>query len=181
MTVAEYDLRIACGMIAEDDPVELLEGIITTKVSRKPHRPVATRKTLNALAKLLPRGWDAFKEDAIVCGDHSKPEPDVSVVRAEVCDDPTRDATAADCCLVVEVADASLATDRGAKLTIYARALIPIYWIVNLIDDHVEVYLHPDQDPATYGMCIVYHRGEHIPVTITGQVVGTIAVDEILP
>jgi Uma2 family endonuclease len=169
MTVAEYDQRIATGMIAEDDQVELLEGIITTKVPEKPLHRFATRRTLNALGKFLPTGWDAFKDDAIVCGDHSRVKPDVSVVRAEVCNDPTRDATAADCCLIVELAEASLEVDRGTKLVIYARARVPVYWIVNLIDNHVEVYLHPDQDPVTYGVCIVYHRGEHIPVTIAGR------------
>jgi hypothetical protein len=90
MTVAEYDQRIASGVINEDDPVELLEGIITPKVHKKPCHRVATWKTLNALAKLLPPSWHAFKEDSIVCGDRNKPEPDVSIVRAEVSDDVTR-------------------------------------------------------------------------------------------
>jgi Uma2 family endonuclease len=181
MTVAEFDQRIASGLIAEDDPVELLEGVITTKVPKKPSHRDATRRTLNALAKLLPNGGDAFKEDAIVCGDHSKPEPDVSVVRAEVCDDATRDATAGDCCLVVEVAEASLDTERGTKLTIYAKARVPVYWIVNLFDDQIEVYSYPDQDPVTYGIRVAYRRGDHIPVVIVGRVVGTIAVEDLLP
>ena len=46
-------------------------------------------------------------------------------------------------CLVVEVADASLPEDRTRKKTIYARASIPFYWIVNLPDRVIEVYSNP--------------------------------------
>jgi hypothetical protein len=73
-----------------------------------------------------------------------------------------------------------LTTDRGAKLAIYAGALIPVYWIVNLIHDQVEVYSYPDQDPVTYGMRVIYLRGMAVPVMIAGQVVGTIAVEDLL-
>jgi Uma2 family endonuclease len=181
ITVAEYDRRIASGAISEDDPVELLDGVITRKMPKKPRHRVATRKTFDAVARLLPPAWDVAKEDAVVCGDRSKPEPDVSVVRVELRHDATRDATAGDCALVVEVADASLSVDRGQKLATYARAGIPVYWIVNLQDDQVEVYSDPDRAGASYGLRVVYRRGQLVLVEVAGQVVGTIAVEDLLP
>ena len=45
--------------------------------------------------------------------------------------------------LIVEVADTSLRRDRGEKLENYGRADIPVYWIVNLVDDQLEVYSGP--------------------------------------
>ena len=56
--------------------------------------------------------------------------------------------------LLVEVADTSLETDRSEKLEIYAEAGIQEYWIVNLIEEQVEVYRNPAgrtyQERATY-------------------------------
>ena len=48
-----------------------------------------------------------------------------------------------DILLLVEVADSSLADDRGYKADLYAEAGIADYWIVNLIDRCVEVYRDP--------------------------------------
>jgi Uma2 family endonuclease len=45
--------------------------------------------------------------------------------------------------LVIEVADESLAIDRGPKLTIYAEAGVPEYWILDLAHRTVEVYTQP--------------------------------------
>src|SRR5438309_937375 len=59
---------------------------------------------------------------------------------------PTRPA------LVIEVSESSLALDRDYKGSLYARAHLDDYWIVNLIDRVVEVYRQPVPDSsAPYG------------------------------
>jgi Uma2 family endonuclease len=45
--------------------------------------------------------------------------------------------------LVIEVADSSLRLDRRFKAAIYARAGLPEYWIVNLVDPALEVHRDP--------------------------------------
>jgi Uma2 family endonuclease len=53
---------------------------------------------------------------------------------------------------VVEVADSSLALDREHKGSLYARARLPEYWIVNLVDRVLEVYRNPGPDAGgSYG------------------------------
>ena len=52
--------------------------------------------------------------------------------------------------MVVEVAGTTLAEDRGIKQERYARAGIPIYWIVNLLASLVEVYTEPDAATGRY-------------------------------
>ncbi len=50
--------------------------------------------------------------------------------------------------LVVEVSESSLALDRDHKGSLYARAGLADYWIVNLVDRVLEVYRDPRPDPA---------------------------------
>jgi hypothetical protein len=54
--------------------------------------------------------------------------------------------------LVVEVADSSLRLDRRLKAGLYARARLPEYWIVNLVESTLEVHRFPQPSPeASHG------------------------------
>ena len=48
---------------------------------------------------------------------------------------------------MVEVAVTSLALDRGEKASLYARAGVEDYWIVNLVDNTLEVNRDPEANP----------------------------------
>jgi Uma2 family endonuclease len=87
-----------------------------------------------------------------------------------------------DILLIVEVADRSLEQDRGEKLSIYARARIPIYWIVNLIDWQVEAYKSPrgGKNPA-YREKIIYEPGDVLPIVLNGKHVADLPVEQLLP
>jgi Uma2 family endonuclease len=88
----------------------------------------------------------------------------------------------ADVALVVEVADSSLELDRTEKLRVYARARIPVYWIVNIPDMQIEAYSQPRGGRSpTYRQRRDYLPAEMIPVVIAGQSAGTIAVRDLLP
>ena len=50
--------------------------------------------------------------------------------------------------LVVEVAESSLALDREHKGSLYARAQLQDYWILNLLSRVLEVYRQPTVDSA---------------------------------
>ena len=80
----------------------------------------------------------------------SEPEPDVAVCvgspRDYVAGHPSRPV------LLVEVDGASLAFDREHKGSLYARAHVPDYWIVNLVDRVVEAHREPTPSAeAPYG------------------------------
>lgn len=71
----------------------------------------------------------------------SEPEPDIVWVADK--DYSRRHPQPEEVRLVIEVAESSLEFDRGKKLSIYAEAGIVEYWIVNLIDEEIEVYRNP--------------------------------------
>lgn len=113
----------------------------------------------------------------------SEPEPDVYVVRGELGDYDNRHPGPADTPLVVEVADSTLARDRGLKQRIYARAGVPVYWIVNLVERAIEVHAKPASTAKSpkYRQRQVFAANDDVPVVLDGELVGTLRVADILP
>ena len=185
-TIAQFDRMVQNGTLDEDDPVELLDGIVVRKMPKSPRHRVSVRKTLRALERVIPEAWHVEKEEPIVIPPDGKPEPDVAVIRRELEFDATRDASADLCCLVVEVAETKLARARNQKLSMYARAMIPVYWIVNLGGGTppgsglVEVYTNPDE-AGDYRTRAEYKPGDAVPVLVAAVQVGTIDVSDLLP
>ncbi len=78
----------------------------------------------------------------------NEPQPDLMLLRPRP-DDYTTSHPTADVLLLVEVADRSLAWDRGPKLDLYARHAVPKVWIVDLPGRLVEVCRGPGPDGHT--------------------------------
>ena len=76
----------------------------------------------------------------------NEPQPDLMLLRPRADFYRSRHPTAADVLLLVEVADSSLAFDRGPKLALYARHAVPEVWIVDLPGRLVEVCRGPGPD-----------------------------------
>jgi Uma2 family endonuclease len=181
-TVDEYHRMIDNGFFAEDERFELLEGWIVYKMTRKPPHDATVELVSNLLRGHLPQGWRVREEKAITTVE-SEPEPDLAVVRGSIRDSMSRHPEPSEIALVVEVSDSTLSSDRGLKARIYARAGIPVYWIVNLVDHRVEVYTEPtgpDANPG-YRACREVAPGEALPLLIEGREVARIDARELLP
>jgi Uma2 family endonuclease len=177
-SVEQYHEMIDSGILTEDDPVELLEGWLVTKMSKNRPHSISTQRTREALARIVPSGWYVDDQEPITTAD-SEPEPDVLGVRGSREDYPEHHPSPEDVALVVEVADATLQRDRTLKLRVYASAGIAAYWILNLVERQLEVYSDPDQ--GDYRGRVVYAESEAVPLVIGGQAVGRMAVGEVLP
>jgi Uma2 family endonuclease len=57
-----------------------------------------------------------------------------------------REAYGEDTLLLIEVSDSSLRYDRSIKLALYAEAGIPEYWIVNCVDESIEIHRSPEAE-----------------------------------
>lgn len=169
---------VAADILGEDDPVELLEGLLVYKMSKNPPHTFVTQQLRFVLEALASSEWFINDQEPITL-DTSEPEPDVSVVRGQRRDYLRRHPKAQDVALVVEVAEA----DQGAKKRIYARAGIPVYWVVNLVDQRIEVYSNPSGSVTKpdYLTQQFYAHTDEIPVVLAGTTVGTLAVQELLP
>lgn len=183
LSVAQYHELADARILTEDDPVELLEGVLVQKMTKNPPHSVAVLRLQSLIPPLLPLGWHYRAQEAITLND-GEPEPDGVIARGKIDDYANTHPTAADVALIVEVADASLVRDRGIKLRSYARAGIPQYWIVNLIDRHVEVYAEPDpvaMPKPAYRRRETYAADATLSLVIAGQMRANISVREVLP
>jgi Putative restriction endonuclease len=180
-SVAEYQQLIATGALTADDRVELLENHVVLKMPRNPPHDGTLDLIMAALSGQIPRGSLLRVQQAIELSD-SQPEPDFAIVSGNARSFVGRHPGPADVALLIEVADSSLLRDRLDKTRIYARASIPCYWIVNLVDRRVEVYDTPSGPVAmpSYGVVQHYHAGDVVPLTIGGAAI-TLAVLDLLP
>ena len=181
LSVEQYHEMIRTGILTSDDPVELLEGWLIYKMPKSPRHSVSTRVTRRALEGVVPAGWYVDTQEPITLDD-SEPEPDVMLVRGESRNYLERHPGPGDLALVVEVADTSLDRDRGVKKRAYARAGIPVYWIVNLRERRVEVYSEPSgpEDEPDYRQHHDYGLDDSVPVVIADREIGSIPVRELL-
>lgn len=183
LTVEQYRKMIAAGVFIECEPVELLEGYLVN--SPRPLSPLAaaTRSLVHkTLLTAEPPGWLFFPLGALTLAD-SEPEPDFSIVRGDERTYSTRFPSPGEIGLVGEVSESSLQFDRTEKGRIYARAGIPVYWVVNVVDKQIEVYSDPDTaaNPPAYRTRADYTPGDSVPITLDSQPVGSIPASELLP
>jgi len=180
-TVEEYHTLIDAGVFADNEALELLEGLLVYKMGKKRRHSLATQRLRRFLEPLL-KGFYVDTQEPVTTDD-SEPEPDASVVRGRPEDYPDHQPLANDTPLVVEVADSTVYRDRVWKRRIYARAGIAIYWIVNLVDEQVEVFSQPTGpcDDPDYGQCQIIAADGTLPVVIDGKEVGKLKVKDLLP
>ena len=177
----EYYRMAELGLF-DGQRVELIEGEVIEMSPQGTRHFTSVRLASEALRKAFDEGYEIRPQGPLVLNDHTEPEPDVVVVRGEARDYSNSHPTNA--LLIVEVADTTLDYDRHRKGSLYARAGIEDYWIVNLNEGCVEVYRNPQAMEGMpfgygYGEVRVYHRGEIIsPIAKPDAMV---RVDDLLP
>jgi Uma2 family endonuclease len=181
ISVPQYHQMIASGILTEDDPVELLEGFLVAKMPKYPPHCYSVATILDILYALNLPGYAIRSQDPITTSD-SEPEPDICIVRGTRKDFATRDPGPNDSALLIEVADSSLAHDRGLKKRVYARAEVPAFWIVNLDQRQVEVYSQPFETGGKpdYGTVKVFSIGQEVPLVLDGQELARLPVAQLL-
>src|SRR5262245_11391670 len=178
---SEYDRLVDLGVF-RGAPVELIDGQLIVAEPQGSYHASAITKVDYALRACLPSGWIVRLQAPVSLDDASEPEPDLVVVPGHPGD--YREAHPARPALAIEVADSSLDFDRAEKGSLYARASIPDYWIVNLVEGVVEIYREPGPDPtAPFGWR--YHSVAQLTPPATVRLLGfpgePIAVADLLP
>ncbi|MBM3237413.1 Uma2 family endonuclease [Candidatus Poribacteria bacterium] len=151
-TREEYMKMAELGVLAPGERVELIEGeVIQMSPQNSPHT-TAVILVAEALRTAFGQGYVIRTQAPLALSEISEPEPDVAVVSGMP--RAYRDAHPTTALLIVEVSDTTLTYDRGWKASLYAKAGIEDYWIVNLVHQRLEVYRNPvlmPEQPFGYG------------------------------
>jgi Uma2 family endonuclease len=172
----EVTRMVEVGILSKNDKVELIEGeLIEMPPQGPPHAGLGSQlhaKLLGAYpAETVVRGAAPLS-----CGAHSLPEPDLAVTSGAYDDFKKRHPRGDEAMLVVEVAHTSLAIDR-VKARVYAKAGVPVYWLIDVGGRRVEVHEQPQPD-GSYGLVTILKPGDALTPPGTSAVW---PLDDLLP
>jgi Uma2 family endonuclease len=141
----EYERLIETGFFQPGDPVELVGGQLIVSEPQSSRHFAAIQAVGETLRIAFGPRWEVRGQGPLALDDESEPEPDVAVVPGSFRDYVVKHPSHA--VLVVEVSESSLDLDREHKGSLYARAGLSDYWILNLVDRVLEVHREPAPDP----------------------------------
>jgi len=178
----EYERLTELGIFQPGERLELIDGLLIVREPHGSRHAAAIRRIVTALRRVLGDEWQIDSQLPIALDDDSEPEPDVAVVPL----DPSayRDAHPSRAVLVIEVADTSYRVDHEHKASLYARAGIADYWIVDLVRDTVEIHREPEVAPAApYGWRYRTVAAAHAPDRVAPLIAPGAAIDvgDLLP
>jgi hypothetical protein len=143
-TRQEYEQMIDHGILGPEDRVELIGGEIVTVAPQKGRHAKAVGLGQDTLLSVIGSDFHVRVQLPLALGDDSEPEPNLAVIpgrRRDYGDDHPSHAV-----LVIEVADSSITIDRIRKGSLYSRAGIADYWVLNLVSRMLEAYRRPIVD-----------------------------------
>ncbi len=159
------------GVLRPDARVELLDGEIIDMSPIGPFHGSVTKRLNRIFNGACRDRWIIGVQDPVHLDDHSEPQPDLAVLKPSADSYANRHPQPDDVFLLVEVADSTLTADQEIKLPAYGRAGIAEVWIVNLVEQTIEVYREPNFDG--YGAKTVLRPGEQAsPQAFPDVVVG---------
>lgn len=155
-TVEDYHRMGEAGIFDNKERVELIDGGIVVRSPITPYHNSHVDKATQFFFLHLQGKVNIRTQGSIRLDQWSEPEPDIVLLKYRqdfYCDQlPGPE----DIHLIIEVAHQTLHKDRTLKLSSYARALIPEYWIVIPEEKIIEVYRRPRgdnyQEKRTYGI-----------------------------
>jgi Uma2 family endonuclease len=163
--------------------VQLIEGEILQMAPQKNYHAMGITLTEDALRVVFGPNFWIRVQMSIDLTPYSVPDPDLAVVPGaprthNIAFNPTT------ALLLVEVSETTLSFDRRRKGSLYARASIADYWILNLVHRQLEVRRNPVADPAArYGFRhadeMILRAGDFVAPLAVPQ--ARIAVADLLP
>jgi Uma2 family endonuclease len=174
LNVEQYHSMRETGILAEDAPVELIDGLLVYKdrggaLPVSPLHAFVTHRMARLAPALEARGCHLRLENPITLPPSHEPEPDGAVVQGRPEDYLERHPGPGDVLCVIEVSDSSLRNDRTIKQSIYAAAGIAQFIIVNLVEGRIEVYEDPNIAERGYRLVRILYRDDTISLRVPGD------------
>src|SRR5712692_4448770 len=174
-SAAEYRQMIEVGVFGRDERLELIDGEIVHMSPIGDRHAACVRRLIALLSQLFAAQAIVDAQNLIMVDAAYVPQPDLALLRPRTDYYATQTPTAADCLLVIEVADTSAEFDRLIKVPRYARGGVAELWLVDLEREVVVVYRLPSGN--AYQQVQLFHRGETMIIgTLRGPEIQVAAV-----
>jgi Uma2 family endonuclease len=159
-SVEDYYRLAEVGILCADARVELLDGKIIDIAPGGPFHGSITKRLNQIFAAAVRGRWIMAVQDPLHLDDHSEPQPDLMLLKPVPDFYRQRHPRPEEVYLLIEVSDTTLLADQADKIPAYGRAGVAEVWIVNLVEEVVEVYRDPNF--TGYGSKTTVHAGEQI-------------------
>lgn len=174
-TSAEFERLGAAGLFDPDERLELLDGEIFQMTPQSSRHATTVSKLTRMAFEIFGASYVIRVQLPLVVATQSLLEPDLAIVSGV--EDDYRDAHPTTAVFVAEVADSSLARDKDLKQRLYARAGIPEYWLINLIDECLEVFRNPARERYQYHLIL----GSAESIALLTHLDQPLSVSDLLP
>lgn len=159
-TVKEYHLMTEAGILSKGDRVELIEGEIIQMAAIGTRHASSVKRLLRQF-NIIPYDQAIIGvQDPIQLTERTEPQPDFVLLQPRADYYATAHPVPSEVLLLVEVSDSTVDYDRDVKVSIYARSLIQEVWLVDLVENCVEVYRQPG--PNGYSLMLKFWRGQQV-------------------
>src|SRR3954447_5614159 len=148
-TVDDISRMIEAGIIREDEKFELIEGEVVMMVSKGIAHERIKSALIVAIVRALPDDLTIGVETTLRLTDTTMLEPDIAVFPKVLFRRSTVGFAQLDpgeACLMIEVANTSLAYDKVLKAPLYARQSVKEYWVVDTNERVTWVHTGPSGD-----------------------------------
>lgn len=149
-TLAEFErlseLGFFGGIDRERERLELVDGELLPMNAKGARHEWVRGELQNHIAEILPKGYRLYNEPGWRPGGELYLEPEMIVCKAGL---QPSSVPPADVLLLIEVADTSLAYDRGLKAKIYAGLGVREYWLINAKTLEAIIHLEPREQTYT--------------------------------
>jgi Uma2 family endonuclease len=144
-TTTEYHKLREIGVFKEDDRVELLDGEIIAMSPIGPKHAGCVNELTWVLIRKVGKHAIVAPQNPVWLNEYSEPQPDIALLKPRKDFYRNSHPTPEDTLVAIEVADSTLEGDRQIKLPQYAQAGVQEFWLVDLVNNRIEVHALPNE------------------------------------
>lgn len=170
INVAQFHRMLESGVLTADDRVELIDGEMRDMPPIGPTHSGCTIGLNQVLSRSMGHHALISVQGPLALDRRSELYPDLLVLKPRADLYQTGHPSANDVLLLIEVSDSTLTYDRKTKLPKYARAGVPLYWIIDVAHKTIHEYQDPDRFARSYRQCLSVSDGA-IMTTLAGVAV----------
>jgi len=142
-TADETMRMVEAGILGEDEPVELLDGVLVEVTPPGPEHANSIVTLGDRLRAVYAGRAHIREQNPVVSGTYSLPEPDITVVRGDAKSFAHRHPTGFEAILVIEIAWSTQRENRR-KASVYATGGVQVYWLLDLVARTLELRTTPE-------------------------------------